>query len=138
MPEIPDCDRPTRLTIGASVIALILASCSQAVAQFTTASYTGANTVLKPQSCQAEGNLRSLSSQISTNIQFINRKPFRVKIYWIDFTGKRQHYFDLEPNEVRDQQTFVSHPWIVTEAGANQPCINIFFPNEKPGMVIIN
>jgi hypothetical protein len=123
--KIDQCDRLT----GLAVI-LMLAICTQAVGQ--------SSIVLEPSSCGAEESWRSLSSQVSTNIQFINRKPFRVKVYWIDFTGKRQHYFDLEPDEVRDQQTFVSHPWIVTEAGDNQPCINIFFPNEKPGIVIIN
>ncbi|MBW4621327.1 MAG: DUF3110 domain-containing protein [Cyanosarcina radialis HA8281-LM2] len=93
---------------------------------------------LETLSCEDEGKLRSPSSEISTNIQLINRKKFRVKVYWIDFQGKRQHYFDLEPNETRDQQTFVSHPWIVTEAGDNQPCIKIFLPNEKPKTVIID
>lgn len=87
--------------------------------------------VLESSSCSAEENWRSLSSEISTNIGFINRKTFRVKVYWIDFTGKRQHYFDLEPNEVRNQQTFVGHPWLITEAGPNPPCINIFFPTKS-------
>jgi hypothetical protein len=96
------------LAIGTSII--ILATNSPAFGQFTTASNTRANARLKPFSCEAEGNLRSLSSQISTNIRFVNRTPFRVKVYWIDFAGKRQHYFDLEPHQMYDQQTFVSHP----------------------------
>jgi uncharacterized protein YcfL len=93
---------------------------------------------LEPLSCGDEGKLRSLSSEISTNIQLVNGKKIRVKVYWIDFQGKRQHYFDLEPNESRDQQTFVTHPWIVTEAGDNQPCIKIFLPTQKPRTVIID
>lgn len=129
MPKIPDCDH-FRSLIGTSLAALILTICSQALGQ--------SDIQLKPQSCDTEDSLRSHSSQISTNIRFINKKTFRVKVYWIDFTGKRQHYFDLEPGEVSDQQTFVSHPWLVTEAGENQPCINIFFPIEKPGIVIID
>jgi hypothetical protein len=130
MPKIPDCDRLRRLMINTSFITLTLTVNSQALGQ--------SDIRLKPQSCSDEDNLRSLSSQVSTNIRFINQKTFRVKVYWIDFTGKRQHYFDLEPNQMYDQQTFVSHPWLVTEAGANQPCINIFFPSKKPGIVIID
>jgi VHL beta domain len=130
MPKIQRCDRFISLIIGTSFIVLTLTISSQALGQ--------SDIRLKPQSCSAEDSLRSLDSQISTNIRFINQKAFRVKVYWIDFTGKRQHYFDLEPNQTYDQQTFVSHPWLVTEAGDNQPCINIFFPNEKPGIVIID
>ncbi|MGB7412794.1 MAG: hypothetical protein WA902_01160 [Thermosynechococcaceae cyanobacterium] len=84
--------------------------------------------VLEPQSCISEARLRSESSLISTHVQFINRKSFRVKAYWIDFAGKRQHYFDLEPNQVRWQQTFTSHPWVITSSGENQPCLDIFLP----------
>jgi hypothetical protein len=130
MPKISQCDHFRSLIIDTSSIVLTLTIGSQAFAQ--------SDIKLKPQSCSAEDSRRSLSSQISTNIRFINQKPFRAKVYWIDFTGKRQHYFDLEPNQTYDQQTFVSHPWLVTEAGDNQPCINIFFPNRKPGIVIIN
>jgi hypothetical protein len=136
MPKISDCDRPIKLIINVSFVALTLSICSQTFAQFSTASNPVSNTVLKPYNCQEE-NLRSLKSDVSTNIQFINRKPFRVKVYWLDFTGKRQHYFDLEPNETRDQQTFVTHPWLITEAGANQPCLNIYFPVEKPGIIVL-
>jgi hypothetical protein len=84
--------------------------------------------ILEPQSCLSETRLRSQSSLLSTNVQFINRKPFRVKVYWVDFSGKRQHYFDLEPNQVRWQQTFTTHPWVVTNSGENQPCLSIFLP----------
>lgn len=128
--KIPDCDRFKSLIIGTNFVVLTLIITNQAFGQ--------SDMRLKPQNCSAEDNLRSLSSQISTNIRFINQKTFRVKVYWIDFTGKRQHYFDLEPNQTYEQQTFVSHPWLITEAGDNQPCINIFFPNEKPGIVIID
>jgi hypothetical protein len=96
--------------------------------------YTGSSlaesklVILRPQSCISEARLRSTSSLFSTNVQFINRKPFRVKVYWIDFVGKRQHYFDLEPSEVRWQQTYTTHPWVVTDSGDNQPCLNYYLP----------
>jgi hypothetical protein len=83
-------------------------------------------------------DLRSNSDQISTNIQFVNRSSFTVKVYWIDYDGRLQHYFDLEPNEIREQQTFVFHPWLVTEDTGGQPCIGVFFPDEQPGTAIID
>lgn len=95
--------------------------------------------VLEPRSCASEASLRSKSSNFSTNVQFINKKPFRVKVYWIDFEGKRQHYFDLEPNQTRWQQTFISHPWVITSSGGNQPCLSIFLPPLSfDGVAIVN
>jgi von Hippel-Lindau disease tumor supressor len=95
--------------------------------------------LLKPQSCSSEPQLRSSSSLLSTNVQFVNIRSSPVKVYWIDFAGKRQHYFDLEPNQVRWQQTFTSHPWIITDSGANQPCLTIFLPPSRvDGFAIID
>lgn len=96
-------------------------------------------TPLKSKSCRSETRLRSRSSSSSTNVRFINRQRFVVKVYWIDFAGKRQHYFDLEPNEVRWQQTFTTHPWVITSAGENQPCLDIFLPPSlTDGVAIID
>jgi hypothetical protein len=96
-------------------------------------------TLLESQRCISEARLRSESSLVSTNILFINRKPFPVKVYWIDFTGKRQHYFDLEPNQVRWQQTFTTHPWVITNTAGNQPCQDVFLPPSlTDGVAIID
>ena len=124
----------TRILIGkllvyCSFLTFILSLSHQSVAQ--------SNILLKPQNCLVENNLRSLNSNSSTYIRFINRTNSLIKVYWIDFTGKRQHYFDLAPNQTQDQQTYVTHPWLIAESGSNQPCINIFFPNKQPGTVII-
>ncbi|NJN37615.1 MAG: hypothetical protein HC790_01045 [Acaryochloridaceae cyanobacterium CSU_3_4] len=120
------------VTISTIFIALLLSFHGSVFAQSKTV-------VLEPQACIFEKGFRSKSSLFSTNVQFINSKPFRVKVYWIDFAGKRQHYFDLEPNQVRWQQTFTSHPWIITESGDNQPCLNIFLPPFlTDGVAIIN
>jgi hypothetical protein len=110
-----------QIIIGTIFLDLILSLHSKAFAQSKAI-------VLEPQSCISETRLRSESSLFSTNVQFINKKPFRVKAYWIDFSGKRQHYFDLEPNQVRWQQTFTTHPWVITSSGEGQPCLDIFLP----------
>jgi hypothetical protein len=101
-------------------------------------SQSSRTTLLKSISCQTENMWASVSSRVSTYVQFINRRTSAVKVYWIDFDGKRQHYFDLEPSESREQQTYVSHPWLITDSGANQPCINIFLPSESKGIAIID
>ncbi len=94
--------------------------------------------ILRPRSCRVESELRSLNSNVSTYIQVINRSSSSVKVYWIDFNGKRQHYFDLDPLQSRDQQTYVTHTWLIAQSGANQPCIHIFLPIPQKGIIIID
>jgi hypothetical protein len=88
-------------------------------------------------SCENEDKLSSLVSSETTGIQFVNKQTFPVKVYWIDFKGKRQHYFDLEPNQVREQQTYVTHPWLIADSRENQSCIGVFRPNNTQGMATI-
>jgi hypothetical protein len=120
------------MIVSSVSIAIVLNYCGNVVAQ-------SKDRILEPQSCVSTTKHKSRSSLLSTNVQFINRKPFRVKVYWIDFSGKRQHYFDLEPNQSRWQQTFTSHPWVITNSGENQPCLRIFLPPSRAnGIAIID
>jgi VHL beta domain len=90
---------------------------------------------LKPLSCEKEFNLRSLNADRSTTIRLINRGSQTFKVYWIDYWGRRQHYWDLAPGEHYDQQTYVTHPWVITESGSDQPCRGIFQPQSKLGII---
>jgi VHL beta domain len=96
------------------------------------------NFELQRMSCEEEKDLYSISGDVETSIEFVNRKSFILKVYWLDYSGKRQHYFDLRPNQVRVQKTFVSHPWLITgsEHEVNN-CFGIFLPTEKYGVVTI-
>ena len=122
-----NCFRNT--VFGASIIALILFGGKQSLSQ--------SEIILESNDCDAEYDNRSVYGESSTNIQFINEEDYPVKVYWLDYEGQRQHYFDLEPGEVYNQQTFVTHPWIVTEA-EEKSCIDMFFPSYKPGIAIID
>lgn len=88
--------------------------------------------------CSTETRLRSRTSLLSAALYFVNRSKTRVKIYWVNYNGKREHYFDLEPNQFMPQPTYVSHPWVITNADENQPCLGIFIPDSSgTGMVIV-
>ncbi len=44
-----------------------------------------------------------------------------VYVYWIDYNGKEVFYFDLEPKQEKEQETYASHVWIVkTSKGFQQ------------------
>jgi hypothetical protein len=81
---------------------------------------------LSAQSCDLESSLRSTEARQSILLKVHNRRSSPIKAYWIDYQGRRQHYFDLAAGDRYEQQTFVTHPWIMTMTGDNQPCLGIF------------
>ncbi len=93
---------------------------------------------LKPVSCNEEDKLRSTPSKIATTIQFFNKTTSVIKVYWIDYQGRRQHCYDLRPNETKENhRTFLTHPFVVTKGQTPSDCLGIFLPNEEPGIVIL-
>ncbi|MFO0994863.1 MAG: hypothetical protein U1E67_23365 [Hyphomicrobiales bacterium] len=68
--------------------------------------------------CNNEQGLRSQKSNKPTTIEFINKSKRTVKVYWIDYKGKRVLYHTLRPGQRAGQDTYRTHPWIIaTEAG---------------------
>ncbi len=82
-----------------------------------------------------EGVVKSLASTTEAQITFINKSGQRVKVYWLDFDGQRVLYKVLQASESYDQQTFLTHPWLVTDANDN--AWHIFYPSATPRAVTI-
>ena len=76
---------------------------------------------------------KSLNSDTPALITFDNRSGEAVNIYWIDFGGKRQKYNTLEPGGSYTQQTYLTHPWLVTDA-RGKPW-NVYLPEARPRTV---
>lgn len=77
------------------------------------------------QSCDSESDYASRASNESTDIAFVNRSDQPVKVYWLNFQGRRVLYEKyLPPGGRRAQQTFVGHNWLVATLG--EQCIGIF------------
>ena len=87
--------------------------------------------------CASEGSYRSLRGDEPTRLEFSNKRSGPVKVYWIDYDGRRQHYRDLAPGSSYEQQTFMTHPWVVTEARPGQPCIALILPGDPVSRVTI-
>jgi VHL beta domain/CHAT domain len=92
---------------------------------------------LKAITCQDKTKHRSLSSNTQTTMQVINNRKSSVKVYWINYQGENQHYFDLSPGKQRTQKTFVGHPWLITNKKESHDCLGIFFPTSKSEQVIL-
>ncbi|GCD93133.1 protein kinase domain-containing protein [Embleya hyalina] len=91
---------------------------------------------LPPRPPAEERTLRSTDDAISTRIEFVNRRGEAVRIHWLDYQGHRVFYMRLDPGMSYIQQTYVSHPWIVTNT-AETPLV-VFRPTAAPGRATIH
>ncbi len=62
-----------------------------------------------------EHSLRSSSNGPSTYVEFVNARGSRVVVYWLDYHGQRRQYKVLDAGRSYRQQTYVGHPWVVTD-----------------------
>ena len=86
-------------------------------------------------SCAQEGRLRSTSGDRKARLRFRvigENDETQFKLYWLDYQGRRQFYKHVFAGDVYDQQTFVTHPWVVTAPipGGGEDCIAIYMPTE--------
>jgi hypothetical protein len=75
-------------------------------------------------SCDMDANFASQPSTESTGITFVNRSDKPVKVYWLNFQGKRILYSSLPAGSRLVQQTFVGHNWLITTS--TEQCIGLF------------
>ena len=59
---------------------------------------------------------KSLQATTKTQIKFVNMTSGVVKIYWLDYTGKRVYYDTIPAGGNVVQQTFDTHPWIALDS----------------------
>lgn len=76
--------------------------------------------------CREAATLRSQNSATPAKVIFINASGAQRRIVWIDFKGSTKEYARLNAGEQLEQDTFLTHPWIVEDASGN--CSQIFMP----------
>jgi tetratricopeptide (TPR) repeat protein len=85
------------------------------------------STLPPDQRCGAEGRLRSIGSYQGTQIVVSDQHPSDVRLYWLDFGGKRKLYATIKPGTQYTQQTFDTHSWVVTDA--DDKCLAVLVPD---------
>lgn len=78
-----------------------------------------------------DAGARSGQSDQATTIRFVNDSGADKVVYWLNFDGLRVFYARLAPGESYDQQTFVSHPWVVT-SDSYGTCEALWMPTPQP------
>ncbi len=75
--------------------------------------------------CAGEGQIKSASTDISTEITFTNNSSAARQIFWIDFEGARVQYGNIAPGASHVQPTFLGHAWMIADKDAD--CIGLYF-----------
>jgi len=84
-------------------------------------------------SCNDRPNLHSQNSNVATKLTFINRSGGMRGILWLDFDGQPKEYANLHDGEEIVLDTFMTHPWMVTDGPGN--CLRIVLPRTGASVV---
>ena len=68
---------------------------------------------------------------------FFNQSPAPIRTYWLDHDGNRKFGSEIRPGDSYVQQTYVTHPWVVTKNSA-KVCIAIYQPQESSAIVVVH
>jgi caspase domain-containing protein/von Hippel-Lindau disease tumor suppressor protein len=76
-------------------------------------------------SCTLESSTRSTPSNTAATYSISNSGLEKVSVFWLDYDGARQPWFDLDPGQrVPIQKTYATHPWVIVDAAGR--CMGIF------------
>ena len=66
-------------------------------------------------------SLRSVEGSVLTSITFENWSGRAVNVYWVDYQGSEQFWFELQPGQSLEQGTYATHPWCARDKSTGAP-----------------
>ena len=91
--------------------------------------------VVSTKSCELEYGAKSLEARAPAVVWFTNNRPSSIRLYWIDYSGNRKLYTTINSGQTHTQQTFLTHPWVVTDSDGK--CICLVMPRAfRSGYVV--
>jgi hypothetical protein len=79
--------------------------------------------------------IASVSELYRAPIVFQNNSAGIRKVYWLDYNGERRRYCELKPGESCDMGTFLTHPWVVTDAQGK--ALGLYYPDGQKRTVTL-
>ena len=74
---------------------------------------------LAPALCHGEYGNRSLPTTSPINFHIRNSSTNTIRVYWINFVGRRQWYADVLPNHDYNARSYLNHLWAITDVDDN-------------------
>jgi hypothetical protein len=78
--------------------------------------------------CSQLGQLKSRNSNQPITITFVNQSGGFRALMWLDFNGQAQDFGGLNAGERKTINTFITHPWMMTDGPGN--CQEIYLPKQ--------
>jgi hypothetical protein len=107
-----------------------------ATPEATAPEAAGALPALPALPASAEAELEDAQDGTSTSIHFTNESAETVTVMWLDYDHNRVHYYDLDPGQAYDQQTYGGHIWVVTHPDGS--AIAVYEATATPSQVTIS
>lgn len=82
-----------------------------------------------------EKGAKSQAGEVTAQITFINKSGSNVKVFWLNYEGKRILYAELKDGESYNVDTYLTHPWLITDQDDN--AWHLFLPKEQPQRIEI-
>ena len=122
-------------TAGAIVLLFCLTLPSSTAAEpFQVAN--GEFVVLTPLTPSDVIGLSSIHGDVPTSVLFANLLAETVTVWWIDYRGAEVFYNTIAAMESYQQQTFVTHPWLIRAQQTGTALVG-FVPAVEPGIASI-
>jgi hypothetical protein len=146
MGEIVRKDSKQRVRLGVFTALFILAGCTQTttnnitqqqvvVSQPAKSGQSAAIPTGAIVACSLEEKLNALSGEQRITIAFQNQTGADISLFFLDYNGHRKAYGTIENGRSRLQQTFITHPWVITDATGK--CIEIVMPGRSTQTVVV-
>ena len=96
-----------------------------------------AQTELRDLGCAGESSLRSIDETKMNEVILFNQSQATIRTYRLDYQGNRIFGSEIRPGDSYVQQTYVTHPWVVTKSGA-RACVAIYQPEASSAIVVVH
>ncbi len=106
------------------------------IAALAAPASTPAYQFIEGESALEEGNVRSLESRSKSTLHFVNLTSKELKLYWLDYSGRRRAYGTIPAGKEVTRATYLTHPWLVASLHDNG--LGIFHPRGKESTVLID
>jgi hypothetical protein len=83
--------------------------------------------------CGDRANLKSQRYDTPAKIRFVHYSGPSRDVHWLDYKGIAQNYITIKSGQQTSVETFLSHPWMITDSSGD--CIEIVLP--RPGTSVV-
>jgi len=82
-----------------------------------------------------EKNIRSGGNGLAVQLTFRNQSKTKVVVYWINTSGERVQYKEIDPGGKALQGSYSGHYWLVVDTRGK--ALGLYKPANQDGLIII-